>query len=363
MVYEKRILITSRLHAAGGVETHLLGLCRLLVQRGAEVTVVSRYAKKSVPLVQLSGVIPIRLITTPFAQNLRWFRLSTAWALLFWPVLLRKNRFDVLYTLELSAFTKFLVRFLTKKGQVILNRAGEPFKESDELPKDARSLLSGLIVESELQADAARKSFGTEIPVAAIPHLGLSADLPEWKPRAFDGMFRVSFLGRYDVNKGIFRLLDIWEKLEVAEAQLDFYGHGPEQGRLESEILRRGLSKTVRVNGGWDDAVQLTEILGKTDLVVLPSKTEGLPVVLLEAMAHGVPFVATDVGAVRTLAVNNPDVLVVPNSDGEIKEAIERMARAIRLGEVPGDRLQAYHRSRYGMDILSKRWLKALLAT
>src|SRR5947209_7503292 len=119
----KRVLITSRLNGAGGVETHLLNLCRLLVSNGAEVTLVSRCVNPTTPLVQMRQDIPLRLISTPFASDLKWFRLSTAWALTFWPLLLRRN-FDVLLTIEASPFTIFLAKFLRPGGKVLLNRAG-----------------------------------------------------------------------------------------------------------------------------------------------------------------------------------------------------------------------------------------------
>src|SRR6267378_7444582 len=101
----KRILITAWLQGAGGVETHLLNLCRLLVENGAEVTFVSRVVRRDTPLVQLSQDIPIRLLTTPFAASRGWFRFSTGWALLAWPLQLRWRKFDVLYPIEISPFT------------------------------------------------------------------------------------------------------------------------------------------------------------------------------------------------------------------------------------------------------------------
>src|SRR5215471_18796066 len=104
MVPRRKVLITARLYGAGGVETHLLNLCRLLVEHGAEVTLVTRYANPTAPLVQFAHEIPVRLITTPFAENLSWFRLSTGWAFMFWPLLLSKRGFDVLYSTEISQF-------------------------------------------------------------------------------------------------------------------------------------------------------------------------------------------------------------------------------------------------------------------
>ena len=71
----KRILVTALLYGAGGIETHLLNLSRMLVERGAEITLVTRFANPETPLVRASREIPIRIFDTPFARDLRWLRL------------------------------------------------------------------------------------------------------------------------------------------------------------------------------------------------------------------------------------------------------------------------------------------------
>jgi len=355
----KRILITARLYGAGGIETHLLNLSRLLVGRGAEVTVVARLADPRTPLVQVHREIPIRIFATPFARDWRWFRLSTAWAMTAWPLRLPAGHFDLLYTLDVSRFTRFLRRFVRRDGYVIGNGAGAPLPGFHALNPVGRKALNGFIVESELQAATVRRSSnGTR--VVAIPQMAMVQDVPERLPRSID-CFRVAFLGRYYRAKGIYRLLDIWENFAGRAARLDFYGHGDEREALEQEIRRRGLEGNVGVHGGWSTTDELTAIMAATDLIVLPSESEGLPLVLLEAMAYGVPFVASDVGAVRTLAEDNPDVRVVPLETAAFARAIREMECGIRSGKIVGRRLQDYHRVRYGYERLAALWSQALL--
>ncbi len=356
----QRILITSRLAGAGGVETHLLNLCRILVENGAEVTLVTRFANPETPLLQLARGIPVHIMATPFAKNLRWFRLSTAWALAVWPLFLRAQSFDVLYTLELSPLTHFLKRFVKPAGRVILGQIGSLVNEPASIYQSGIPLLDGVIVESQIQADAFRRSVSTSIPIAAIPLLGHFSQPAPRRSRNIDRL-RVAYLGRYDRAKGIYRLLDLWPRLDVQPASLDFYGHGSEAHNLKAEISGRGLSQQIQVNSGWTTSAELARILDRTDLLVLPSESEGLPVILLEAMAFGVPFVATDVGAVRSLARNNPDVRVVPLNDLALKNVLEEIARKIRSGEVGGSRLQEYHCRHFSFAHLSSRWVEAML--
>jgi glycosyltransferase involved in cell wall biosynthesis len=357
----KSILITARLYGAAGVETHLLNLCSLLVREGASVTLASRFADPGTPLVKTHKQIPIRLIATPFAGNLRLFRLSTAWALLAWGVRLRREQFDVLYSLELTRFTRFLASFVKRDGYVLWNRAGLPPSASEGRPPGLDECLDGLIVESPLQAEAVREAYRPRIPVIALPHLGHTASVMARRDGHRQGLLRVCFLGRYARKKGIYRLLDLWPTLAIQPAELYFYGHGDESEALRRAIAERRLQDSVRVNAGWSGAGELSGILEGVDLVVLPSEEEGLPGVLLEAMAHGIPFVAADVGAVRTLAEDNQDVRVVPLDNRSLKEAIEDMADRIRSGRTCPGRLQEHHRARFGYEVLAPQWKAALL--
>jgi glycosyltransferase involved in cell wall biosynthesis len=242
---------------------------------------------------------------------------------------------------------------------VIGNRFGEPLGERETLPAQVLGRLNGFIVESDLQARAVRREHPNSFPLAVVPHIGHVSDPPRRRVCKSD-IFRVAFLGRYARAKGVYRLLEIWPELPEC-THLEFFGHGPERAALEREICTRGLAGRMRVNGGWTDADELHRTMANIDLVVLPSETEGLPMMLLEAMAHGVPFVATDVGAVRTLAEQNPDVRVVPLNNAALKEAIVGMESDIRSGKVVGERLQQYHRARFSYERLSRLWTQALL--
>src|SRR4029079_3984193 len=95
-----------------------------------------------------------------------------------------------------------------------------------------------------------------------------------------------AFLGRFDENKGAFRLLNVWSKLRDQRIRLSFYGHG-DRDRLQEAIDSIGLTDRVSIREGWTSAKELAKILDQTDFVLLASQTEGLPLVLLESIAHG----------------------------------------------------------------------------
>jgi glycosyltransferase involved in cell wall biosynthesis len=96
---------------------------------------------------------------------------------------------------------------------------------------------------------------------------------------------------------------------------------------------------------GWLDTAAKEAALAGTDVVVFPSISEGLPVALLEAMAHGRAVVATRVGGMPEVVTDGEDGLLVPGQDPEaLAEAIVRLARdpaeRVRLGAAARARAQ-----------------------
>ena len=356
---KRRILINANFYGVGGRETHVVKLCEALIQTGVEVTVVSRVVTKSSQrIIDSLKAVPVRFLATPFASS-STPKLSTVWAMTVWPLQLRRQSYDDLYTFDISSFTEFLRQFVSAEGRVILNRAGDLMSAAD-LPAKNIKLPDLMIVESEMQVAAVRNLFPAKPEVIALPSLGNYQTPPKRTVSKRKEVLEVAFLGRYDENKGAFRLLEIWPNLRDKQLRLSFYGHG-DRVRLQTAIEAQGLSGQVTIKQPWTNARELAAILELTDFVVLASQTEGLPIVLLESIAHGVPFVATDVGAIRTLAEENVDVLVVRNDPASISAGIEKMASSIRSGAVQGQRLQQFAFEKYGYDQLAAVWQQTLL--
>jgi len=349
----KRILISSNLWTVGGVESHIIRLCRLLVSDGTEVLFVTRNSTEGVPVLEALRDIRVRCLSTPFAN--RGGRASTLWSMVSWQAQIR-DKVDVLYTFDTTWFAVFLSRFVKPDGYVIGTHAGPPHLEREYIHPATRQILNGFLVESASQIEAYR-SLG--VPIGAIPHLANVRGASRRRQRKIDTL-RVAFMGRLDRNKGMYRLLDVWPTLQIRPATLDIYGDGRERLGLEKEVRRLGLEENIRLRGAWTPE-ELPAIMDKTDLVVLPTEYEGVPLVLLECMAFGVPFVASDVGAISSLAEDNPDVCVVPLENRAIASAIQEMAIGIRSGKIRGDRLQEYHRKRYSHEELTRHWVSALI--
>jgi glycosyltransferase involved in cell wall biosynthesis len=111
-------------------------------------------------------------------------------------------------------------------------------------------------------------------------------------------------------------LLDAWP--ETGDALLLVAGDGPDRAALEARA--RPLGERVRFLGTRRDVGRL---LRAADLLVLPSDREGLPMTVLEAMAAGVPVVASDVGGLS--ALGDAVELVAPGSAAAVAAGVRRV--------------------------------------
>src|SRR5438876_3041850 len=142
----------------------------------------------------------------------------------------------------------------------------------------------------------------------------------------------VGVIGRLSLEKGVDVFLDACAVL--ARKGLAFSalvaGDGDERARLEARCRGLGLQSCVRFLG---QVYNVDVLYRNLDLLVLPSRSEGLPNTMLEAMQADVPVVATTVGAVPdVVGTSSAARLVAPGSAATLADAIER---ALTQGDSP----------------------------
>lgn len=150
---------------------------------------------------------------------------------------------------------------------------------------------------------------------------------------------QVVFLGAIGERKGTFTLLDVWAKITAdlppGAARLTIAGD-QEVARAHEAIMRLGLSAVVTLRT-WLTPTEVDELLSSTQVLVLPSLSECQPMAILEAMAHGLCVVASDVGGIPDLIENGVSGLLVPPADPDslesaLRQVITDPATRIRLG-------------------------------
>lgn len=141
----------------------------------------------------------------------------------------------------------------------------------------------------------------------------------------------VGMIGRLGVEKGHIYALEAIAALRTRFPQLllAVVGDGPQLPELQTEILRQNLGQQVVFCGRRSD---IADVVRAFDIFLLPSLTEGLPMALLEAMAAGLPPVASDVGDVSAaIADEITGLLTPPGETAALIAALARLAESEQL--------------------------------
>ena len=202
------------------------------------------------------------------------------------------------------------------------------------------------------------------VPIEVIPYTA-SLPLPSSTSHAARedgrGPSTVLFVGRLVERKGVSYLIEALGQIPQRDARLVIVGEGPERPRLEGRVRELGLSARVEFRGRVSDA-ELRRAYEEADVFVLPSvldsrgDTEGLGVVLLEAMNYGVPVIASRVGGIVDIVSDNETGILVPPGDAAaLAAALDRLladpGRVRELGEAGRRRLA----ERFSWDAIVSR--------
>ena len=123
----------------------------------------------------------------------------------------------------------------------------------------------------------------------------------------------IGYVGRLDPQKGLDVLIEAFAKLAGNyDIELIIVGDGYYKEYIEADVKEKQLKDQVRLLGHIDDPVHVYNAI---DIFVLPSISEGLSLVMLEAMACGTASVITDVGAAREVIENEKNGIIVPAKD------------------------------------------------
>jgi colanic acid/amylovoran biosynthesis glycosyltransferase len=190
-------------------------------------------------------------------------------------------------------------------------------------------------------------------PRLRIVHCGVDPD--EYDPRSLeaagpdDSEFHILYVGRLVPFKGQGLLLEALAELRARgiEATLTLIGEGPSREELEKKALRLGVDGAARFAGavGQDE---IRSYFAAADAFCLPSFAEGVPVVLMEAMAMELPVVTTRVMGIPELVDDGADgILVRPGRLDALTSALTKLAADPGLREELGSRAREKVRAEF----------------
>ncbi|MDP3727233.1 MAG: glycosyltransferase family 4 protein [bacterium] len=150
----------------------------------------------------------------------------------------------------------------------------------------------------------------------------------------------VLFVHRLSRRKGAHLIIETAATVTKQFENVMFFivGHGPEYARIESQIREASLGERVQLVGGRPHRT-VPHYFAAADLFFMPSEEEGFPHVLLEAMAYGLPYVASTIGGVREITPPALQPFLTPA--GDVARFVERISAMLAMTADECGRLSA----------------------
>ena len=363
-----RLLILSDVPPGtiGGAEVQALGLARKWAADGHRVLVAG---PTNVPM--RSGNLEVLRI--PTLRSHRALRAVSYVAASCWMMWRRRAGFDLVYCrfLREQAFVAALARCLglVRKPVVACPACASANGDVADIERSPVRWLwvavfrRGLAVINAMSRQIEREvaTLGLASPrISRIPNAVMIPEAVAGSGKRADGPLRLLFAGRLVEQKGLDNLLAALSRVsrDGRSVELAVAGDGPLRPQLERTVGQLGLAGCVHFLGRLSPEAMLSRY-PDADLFVLPSRYEGMPGALLEAIAHGLPVVATRVSGSEDI-VEESFGWLVPVDDAEaLAEAIVQAldAGANRL-ERMGAAARAHAIVHYDADVVAARYIE-----
>ena len=301
----KILMIIAQFYPSiGGAEQECRKIAKQLKKTGHEVSVLTQY-REDLPAYELIDGVPVyRKI-----RGWHWYELSYMLSVLILLFRYRKN-FDVMccFGLYLYIAPAVLFRFLTGKRVLVRLESGGG---TGDLLKAAQLSWGALTIRCACRADgiiAISRQIEEELlargfPVKKVFRIPNSVDTETFSPAAHlkdEDIPVISYIGRLTRGKGVELFIEGLTLLRQTNPEFKAFvvGGGEQRSSLEELVHARGLNDRITFIGEIPDAHAVVPYYQRSYLIVMPSYSEGMPLVLLEAMACGVPVVASRVGGI-----------------------------------------------------------------
>jgi glycosyltransferase involved in cell wall biosynthesis len=302
----------------GGAEKMLRYLAEALAALGNDVTVLTSRLEGLAPIETHGGLTVVRLATSRlrFLGTWLYMRNLGRW--------LATNPVDIAYVSMLKHDAYVAIGAGKNRGFPVVLRPEGAGATGDiawqgwgrfgraicQRCKQANAIVSI----STAISDELRQAGYDASKIVSLPN-GVPVPKTSWSRRPdWRAAPRAVFVGRLAPEKALETLVEAWAIVRSAfpGANLTLIGEGPERGKLVEQIGRLGLQETIELPGSVNDP---EPILRGSDLFVLPSREEGMSIALLEAMALGIPLVATSIPGNRRLVQDFKHGRLVPPDD------------------------------------------------
>jgi|WetSurMetagenome_2_1015567.scaffolds.fasta_scaffold00621_15 glycosyltransferase involved in cell wall biosynthesis len=286
----------------------------------------SKFIKIFYPILILIQLLKFKEKLKKFNPDIIHINPSLAWVAIVRDYIFtryaKKNGFSVLFCV--GGWDKNLSKHLRKED--VLSRF---FLKIFEMPD--RILVLASSFKNELIA------LGIDSNKIIVTTMMVESEKYKSKNKIFDPPYILLFCSRIEKLKGVYQLLDAFQLiiLKYPETKLIYVGQGREFINLNKRISHMKLEENVKCVG-FKSGAEKINYFRDSDMVILPSFTEGFPNIFCEAMAAGLPFIGTHVGGLIDVFEDGKQGLVIksiPPTPEEISDRIFKLIENQKLME------------------------------
>lgn len=330
----KILLISSEYYSkkGGGIGIYLHNFCKYLIHNGHYVSLITSSEEnlESKEILQKIDLHRVTYHNIPLVGILQWSISSYFLA----------KKLNSIYNFDIInphlPTSNFFTWFYRQKTPIVLTihnsflnygtRKVDIISKNISIIRDifsARKSTAVICLNNELKNELTK--YCRTNTIYKVP-LGFSLDELEtyYHKERTDQLFRVLFVGRIVEGKGLEYLLKAIELLNDPTMILLIVGDGPLRQKLEKKYHH---IKNVSFLGKIEDREKLFDIYHNSEVLVIPSEGEGMPTVLIEGMACGLPIIATSLPGIKEVVNRNFCWLVKPRNETEISEALKELSK------------------------------------
>jgi glycosyltransferase involved in cell wall biosynthesis len=249
------------------------------------------------------------------------------------------HRFDVVHLLTPDTGTTVMIRAGHAAGaRVLYHELGTPQHMPElQVYYDRLSQVTPLCASVVALSPALARQWAQRLPhaheIGVLPLIVMPPTLKSFPRRPIPYEVIYGFAARMEEGKGALIMIEAFARFRegFAGAYLRLAGRGPHIYRMRSHVKRRGVDEACDFVGTYTEEEGRVAFMQSLDVFVLPTLAEGTPNSVIEAMAAGLPVIASAVGGLPEIITPEIGILVPPGDACALAEAMLRLARDAEL--------------------------------